>query len=184
MYKIVRLLKDAIELHLIYYSSYFLHDQMCHLYFFYKGGWWVSRLLVGVPLGVEIRLESVLTDVWIVSCTTEKPKHSAAQQQRWRRSLSAHLPLKRLMCTRSPLKRSRFPSGLMSVSVFCTLGNSHLLKLSWTYKLIPEVMPLGVGTFALTVAWRPFLSAVQHPTKRIVLQPSKTTISFSSTMAT
>lgn len=46
-------------------------------------------------------------------------------------------------------------SGLVWLSVLHSWQFTSI-KLSWTYRLIREMMPLGLGMFALVVAWLPF----------------------------
>lgn len=129
-------------------------------YFFYKDSWWVSRLFVGVPLDVEIRVESVVkTDVvWMMYCTTEKPKHSAAQ----RCTAAEVAPC--FTCL-PPLLQSRagFLPRCNSSLLMCSLAlHSRLLTIKCysTYKSICEMTLLDIGVFAFMVAW--FLSAMHQ----------------------
>lgn len=76
-------------------------------------------------------------------CTTEKPKHSAAQrqQQKWHPAPSASLPLKHLMYPWLPVEEQRLiyqeaalPSGLM-----CTLWQFTSIKCFSICKLFCEM---------------------------------------------
>lgn len=78
-------------------------------------------------------------------CTTEKPKHSAAQrqQQKWHPAPSASLPLKHLMYPWLPVEEQRLiyqeaalPSGLM-----CTLWQFTSIKRFSICKLFCELKP-------------------------------------------
>lgn len=111
------------------------------LLFFILHSWYFTKVvgesvgyLLGFLLMLKTGVESVLTDVvWMMYCTTEKPKHSAAQQHKWHLASSASLPLKHLMHPRPPTKMSRFLEKmylffLALCVVECTLDKSHLLN--------------------------------------------------------
>lgn len=109
--------------------------------------------LSGFLLDVEIRVGSISTDVvWMMFCTTEKPKHSAAQQLRL-------LPLKRLMYPRPPSKRSRFLATFFwpcVVLAFCTLDLLNSLQpTNWLVKWCPVVL-------ACRLSWLPRYLFVCH----------------------
>lgn len=99
-------------------------------------------------------------------CTTEKPKHSAAQrqQQKWHPAPSASLPLKHLMYPWLPVEEQRLiyqeaalPSGLM-----CTLWQFTSIKRFSICKLFCEMKPPPLflhysGVWSLLAAWLSFL---------------------------
>lgn len=98
-------------------------------------------------------------------CTTEKPKHSAAQrqQQKWHPAPSASLPLKHLMYPWLPVEEQRLiyqeaalPSGLM-----CTLWQFTSIKRFSICKLFCEMKPPPLflhysGVWSLLAAWLSF----------------------------
>lgn len=73
-------------------------------------------------------------------CTTEKLKHSAAQQRQWHFASSALLPLKCLVCV---CQEAPLPSGLLCDRVFCTFAN--LISTGHWNKFIIKVLTHGLG---------------------------------------
>lgn len=99
--------------------------------------------------------------------TTEKPKHSAAQQQKWHLALSAYMPLKSLVHPHSPSEKSRFscqdvmlPFGLMRTGVFSALDSLNWLNshepTNWFVKYCPLLFVCFYGCLVFVWHVAPF----------------------------
>lgn len=129
-----------------------LHDWLCHLNFSSLDRlvsqqatcWRLDVLRQGHSW--EAVTESTETDVWMMYCTTEELKHSAAQQQQWHFASSALLPLKCLVCVYA--KKLRFPLAFGVIWVFCTFAN--LISTGHWNKFILKILTHGLGMLMLS----------------------------------
>lgn len=96
---------------------------------------------------------SIVTDVvWMMYCTTEKPKHSVAQQQKWHLSSSASLPLN-ASCIRTLLRRGE---GFLSRCNAFFGSNVFSVLHSWLVQLSNSPRPTKyfVNWCPVVLAWK------------------------------
>lgn len=145
-----------------------LHDWLCHLNFssldrlvsWQATCWRLDVLRQGHSW--EAVKESTETDVWMMYCTTEKLKHSAAQQQQWHFASSALLPLQCLVCVCVCVyaKKLLFSLAFCVIWVFCTFAN--LISTGHWNKFILKILTHGLGMLMPPAPQKNPFSAIRY----------------------